>query len=236
MEYYVALSLYLGCDIISSESICNKCKQKVDKKGYHALHCKWGGQLIQRHNAIRNELNKCIKSAGFITRIEQKYKEVNLDVPSSQNDDAPSSQNERVPSSQSISTSASAIVKGIPGDIKILKWDNVTGEDLYLDIVVGNIFAKSYVDKTSKTRLWLATEKERVKLEKYHHKKDVKPMALETMGAMGNTFKNILQIIADRIATRRNQPYSIVMNRIRTRLIAILMKYNCNMILSSIYT
>ena len=40
MEYYVALSLYLGCDIISNDSVCNKCGQKVDKKGYHALHCK----------------------------------------------------------------------------------------------------------------------------------------------------------------------------------------------------
>ena len=128
------------------------------------------------------------------------------------------------------------MIKGIPGDIKVLKWDNITGEDLYLDIVVGNIFAKSYVDNASKSRLWLATEKERSKLEKYQHKENVKPMAMETMGAMGNTFKNILQIIADRIATRRNKQYPIVMNRIRTRLSAILMKHNCNMVLSSIYT
>ena len=51
---------------------------------------------------------------------------------------------------------------------------------------------------------------------------------------MGNSFKLIIQQLAGRISVRKNKPYSIVVNRIRSKIIAVLMKQNAIMILSSI--
>ena len=39
LEHYIALSLYLGADIIPNETNCEKCKEEVGLKGHHALHC-----------------------------------------------------------------------------------------------------------------------------------------------------------------------------------------------------
>ena len=209
LECYILLSVYLGSDIMMTDAICNKCKQKVGKKAYHALYCQWEKYLTRTHNSIRNELNKWIKTAGLNTQIEQKYEDID---------------NQKIK------------VKGIPGDIKIMQYDNMSGIDLYLDVVVGNVFAESYVKSAARERLWMAKEKEKQKLNKYNNEDNIKPMALESMGAMGPCFKKMIQDIAHRISERKNKPFSIILNRIRTRIIAILMKYNSSMIFSCIYT
>ena len=54
------------------------------------------------------------------------------------------------------------------------------------------------------------------------------------MGAMGTQFKQLLQKTSHRISERNNQPYPLVMNRIRTKIVSVLMKQNAKAILSAI--
>ena len=70
----ILLSSYLGCNVNTKETICQKCKEIIGKKGYHALHCKYGKNLMNRHNLLGDEVNKYLIKAGFETKKEQKYK------------------------------------------------------------------------------------------------------------------------------------------------------------------
>ena len=62
---------------------------------------------------------------------------------------------------------------------------------------------------------------------------NVKGLGLETMGAMGKFFKTFTQQIAKKIQARTNIPYTIIINRIRTRITSKLIKHNVNMIRES---
>ena len=104
-EMYILLSLYLGCKINTNETICQKRKEVVDIYGYHALLCKYGKQLINRHNLLRDVINKYLIKAGFETKKQQKYKYDDDD------------KCERI--------------KGVPGDVFVKNWDTENGENIY---------------------------------------------------------------------------------------------------------
>ena len=50
---------------------CNKCGAIIDASGYHALTCKSGGDLIHRHNTIRDTIGKACQMAGWNPRLEK---------------------------------------------------------------------------------------------------------------------------------------------------------------------
>ena len=53
---------------------CRACKQKgLDEYGDHALSCKYTGDVIGRHDAVRDALDEIAKEAGF-----QCFKEVGV--------------------------------------------------------------------------------------------------------------------------------------------------------------
>ena len=168
---------------------------------------------------MRNVVNGVVGEAGYVSKLEQKY---------DQNKIIKKNGNGEIINMNEI------IIKGVPGDIKIENWYDDNDESVYLDVVVSNIFAASYIKQASKERLYVAKYKEKLKKDKYQNKENIIPLALETMGAMGDEFKRVLQKLVDRIATRKNKKYSIIMNQIRTKIIANLMKLNAVMVLTSI--
>ena len=207
-EMWVLLSLFFGCNIINIDKLCHKCGNKMDKRGYHSLQCAKGKHQIQRHNSIRDEVNKLLRQAQYNTKIEQKYK-------------------------YSADNGQIIINNKIPGDILAYRYDQ--GNDYYFDAVVGNIFATSYINNTSKesNRLWLAKKKENDKMSKHEHVIHFIPLAIEVMGGLGDKFKYVLQNMAHKIGTMKKIKYQVMMNRIRKKIIAILMKQNAKMIISS---
>ena len=217
LEHYILLSLFLGAKMVQQRKICKRCGQEMDEFGYHCLSCPSGPLMIQRHNGLRNISLRFAKMAGFRVEIEQKYNRemAGLDLEDTDLDDP---------------------IHGVPGDIKIYDWydDRDQDKDMYGDMVVGNIFAPSYISNTRKERLWLAKKKEKEKREKYGHPRNFIPMAMEVMGAMGVDFKRMLQQLADRIATRKNISYGRMMNRMRVQLTSYLMKKNAEMIMASL--
>jgi hypothetical protein len=127
LEYYTLLSLYLGAPLLHNETLCKRCNQELDKHGYHALSCKYGPNAIQRHNKLRNLIQKFCQDAGFQTETEVKYPQ------------------QLLPQEHKID--------GIPGDILVKQWFDTTYKDAYMDVVVSNIFMKTYVKKASEKQV-----------------------------------------------------------------------------------
>lgn len=50
------MSLLLGVDVYDELSICRFCGRVLDCKGIHALSCMAGGDVVLRHNAVRDIL------------------------------------------------------------------------------------------------------------------------------------------------------------------------------------
>ena len=79
------------------------------------------------------------------------------------------------------------IVIGIPGDLKLIDF-NINGKksrDLYCDVVIPNIFAKTWLPLACTKALALATRKEHDKKKKYDFPEDFQPLSIEVMGGMG---------------------------------------------------
>ena len=155
---------------------------------------------------MRDEVNIGFKRAQFNTKIEQKYKYDEEEQQMVKDDK-------------------------IPGDIFACSYDQ--WNDYYFDAVVGNISAESYIKSSSKERLWLAKKKEDAEILKYRDLPHFIPLAVGVMGGMGDRFKFALQNLAHKIATINEIAHSVMMNRIRNKIIAVLMKYNAKMVISS---
>ena len=55
-------------------------------------------------------------------------------------------------------------------------------------------------------------------------------VGMECLGFMSKNGKKIINYVADRLALLRNEPKSIWVNRIRSNLLAVLMKNNAQMV------
>ena len=206
-ETRVLLSLDLGCEIVRKNQICKKCGIEMDKYGYHALSCAKGGGMVRRHEAIKHCLNNCLKKAGFETKMEEKYKQ---------------------------DENGNYEVTGVPGDIKIFDWKLNGSEEersVWLDVTVGNIHSKSYINFTSKTRGYLMRKKENEKSKKYQNKTDIYGLAFETLGGTSSNVSMIVRNIAKRMEAKNNIPYAIQIGTIRSRLLGKMMKEQARMII-----
>ena len=123
---------------------------------------------------------------------------------------------------------------GRPGDIVIQNYTDEceykTPTDVYFDITVGNIFAESYIHNTSQERGWLAGFKEELKKNKYLQRSDIQGIGMEVLGGISKSGKNLLRQLADRIFLRTNVTQSVLINQMRSKLVAILQKNNAIMI------
>lgn len=101
-------------------------------------------------------------------------------------------------------------------------------------MVIGNPYCPSYVKKASAERMWLAKHKERVKHEKYNNAPNVLPMAMEATGAVGPEFRALLRFIADKQSTNTSIPYPVMMHRIRSKIVATMIRCNTKMVIRSL--
>ena len=209
LQYHMIQSLYLGSKIVKDNTICRRCGQEMDPYGWHALHCKYGPHMIRRHNAIVNELSIFLKQANLSFKLEQKYKTFDMKKGFTEENNM------------------------IPGDIVIENWYDKTSEPAYFDITIGNIFCDTYIKGAAKEMHHVTRLKARQKHQKYSHISTMEPMVIDTMGGFGEQFKINLQHIAKRISLHKQAPYSIIINRLRTKLIAILHQHNANMMIAS---
>ena len=72
-EFAVILRYRLGVRIYHPGETCNNCHDELDEFGDHALHCKKGGFLSARHDAVRDFGIYMSQSAGLKPRKEPNY-------------------------------------------------------------------------------------------------------------------------------------------------------------------
>ena len=69
-EFQTALKLWLGIDMIGG-SRCPSCStQSLDPLGHHALTCRYNGDVVSRHNQLRNTFFESCRQAGVGGQME----------------------------------------------------------------------------------------------------------------------------------------------------------------------
>lgn len=74
-EFETSIQLRLGCNLYQDNSTCDYCggHRAVDKRGYHGLSCRGGGDRISRHNIIRDIIGDLCSEAAWAPVMEKKY-------------------------------------------------------------------------------------------------------------------------------------------------------------------
>ena len=68
-EYQVAIKWWLGIPVAQGQS-CSQCNAALDAYGHHALCCKLGGDVVSRHNRLRDIFNDFCHSACLAPQLE----------------------------------------------------------------------------------------------------------------------------------------------------------------------
>eukprot|EP00731_Ephydatia_muelleri_P019517 Em0012g342a len=68
-EFQVAIKWWLGIPVAQGQS-CSQCNAALDAYGHHALCCKLGGDVVSRHNRLRDIFNDFCHSACLAPQLE----------------------------------------------------------------------------------------------------------------------------------------------------------------------
>ena len=68
-EFQVAIKWWLGIPVAQGQS-CSQCKAALDAYGHHAQCCKLGGDVVSRHNRLRDIFNDFCHSACLAPQLE----------------------------------------------------------------------------------------------------------------------------------------------------------------------
>ena len=211
-EWRLLISLLLGARVYPRHTSqkCRKCSSINDAYGVHAVNCAFGIHRFRLHNGLRYQVRQLAEMAGYRVEIEQKFNE---DEYTSK---CLSSEDRRLPKRlQDARIKAFRSIHGVPGDLKIYNLDgyaHITDadhpENYFLDLSVINILSPSYIAKAAETQLAGAKIRESEKRTKYAHHAAFIPLAIETYGGLGPSFKEILQILATRYQKKKKKNYS----------------------------
>eukprot|EP01083_Nonionella_stella_P026252 72201_1 len=203
--WWINLSLYMGSAFISVPQICRKCGSLCDIYGYHALHCPYGGLLIEKHDSCVNLLEKFFVRGGYTVRKEQRFDWEKL---------------ERLESERGRKVNIEEVRNMRPGDLWVQNYNS--GGDRWFDFGGINVMQQRTLNGASKKRLFAAMMREKDKIDKYGSDADFTPLIIESFGGIGPQLKQVLQHLAERIGTRKGLTPSVVMHRLRKRLVALM--------------
>ena len=93
-------------------------------------------------------------------------------------------------------------------------------KDCVLDISISNLDSQSYQSQDAATTLRNREKHKRHDYEEacHYHRRDFKPFVVSADGLLGNNATEILQLLASKLATKWNRPYSPVMCYINARI------------------
>eukprot|EP00662_Eupelagonemidae_sp_cell21_P058126 gene58126-biopygen56035 len=70
-EFRIAMHLWLGVPVCEGEATCPFCTMKVEDLGLHAIKCMAGGDIVDRHNRLRDIWWRLCRAAGLRPEIEK---------------------------------------------------------------------------------------------------------------------------------------------------------------------
>ena len=68
-EFQVAIKWWLGIPVAQGQS-CSQCNAALDAYDHHALCCKLGGDVVSRHNRLRDIFNDFCHSVCLAPQLE----------------------------------------------------------------------------------------------------------------------------------------------------------------------
>ena len=165
----------------------------------HAIMCHKGGYVIFRHNRVRDTFAKILKEVCTDVKTEPSLIPIDADF----NSDIVGNKNE-----------------GARLDISCVGiWSPL--ERTLMDVRIFHPCAPSYMNKPVET---LYKENERSKKRAYNsrvinvEKATFIPLIFSTHGGMGDECRTVMKRIATKIADKRGERYSAILNHITTRL------------------
>ena len=165
----------------------------------HALSCKKGGFVAQRHDGVRNLLTTFIDKICNNVEIEPRLQPLD---------------NERFHLRSAVTSSEARL------DIKAGGfW--ARGVTAFFDVRVTHVNSKCYQSKPTSE---VFKEQEEEKKRKYQQRVlDVEmgsftPLVFGTNGGMGNECQRFLKHLADKIAQKDTEPYHVVITWLRTQI------------------
>eukprot|EP00731_Ephydatia_muelleri_P010113 Em0005g699a len=204
--FQIAVKWWLGLDT-SEGSQCTLCPGVLDHLGHHAVTCKYGGDVVSRHNKIRDILVETCRRAHIGVQVE-----VGNNLTHDHN-------------------------KTRPADILLSNWFlgkpaaldvSITSPLNPLTLLEAGVLAKSAAPVTE-------ARKHQANAPKCSELGWVcVPMVAESYGAWGDEASSIISSIASRLATSTCKSKSVVLNDIYGRLNVHLVRANATAILSRI--
>eukprot|EP00731_Ephydatia_muelleri_P035190 Em0103g2a len=204
--FQIAVKWWLGLDT-SEGSQCTLCLGVLDHLGHHAVTCKYGGDVVSRHNKIRDILVETCRRAHIGVQVE-----VGNNLTHDHN-------------------------KTRPADILLSNWFlgkpaaldvSITSPLNPLTLLEAGVLAKSAAQVTE-ARKHQANDPKCSGLGWV-----CVPMVAELYGAWGDEASSIISSIASRLATSTCKSKSVVLNDIYGRLNVHLVRANATAILSRI--
>eukprot|EP00731_Ephydatia_muelleri_P012478 Em0006g1372a len=204
--FQIAVKWWLGLDT-SEGSQCTLCPGVLDHLGHHAVTCKYGGDVVSRHNKIRNILVETCRRAHIGVQVE-----VGNNLTHDHNKTRPAD------------ILLSNCFLGKPAALDV----SITSPLNPLTLLEAGVLAKSAAQVTE-ARKHQANDPKCSELGWV-----CVPMVAESYGAWGDEASSIISSIASRLATSTCKAKSVVLNDIYGRLNVHLVRANATAILSRI--
>ena len=193
-EFRDSLCLRYGWRVPNTPSHC-QCDAKYDID--HALNCRHGGYIIMRHNRVRDLEAELMREVCSDVKIEPTL----LPLANANNVNGNTAEKAR------LDVSGNGV------------WSPM--EKTFLDIRIMHPNSPSYMDKNI-DQVYRQHEKEKKRTYNERviqvEKGSFTPIVFSTFGGMGPEAERFHKRLALLIAEKRNEPYSSVVNYIRTRL------------------
>ena len=196
IHYTTALRHRLGMQLHTHGAPCQhnhngtQCAQPLDTHAHHSLTCNTGPYRTQRHDNIKQTLNKWIKQHGYNTQVERHTPDLDTTLPDG--------------------THTKAIM-----DIVATQDTQV----YYIDVTVTSPLTAETVNRdqqpTTKNPI---QRREQDKRRKYNHHPNLQPFVLSTYGKLGNDAITLLRRMAPTDSDTRSESLNQIYHDIATTL------------------
>ena len=209
-EFSTAIQLRLGLNIPLIPSQHCICGARPDPFGNHFLNCRRGGEVIYRHNAIRQVMSAILKSSGDVV-----YQEIPINsFPVDGASDSSTAPNLRF----DIVAMSRAFLQNISADVTVSN---------PLSSSAAILLQNANTNGNSNNR---AESRKNAMYAQVSHARGLKftPLAVETFGRLGKSFRKCLKEAASRVIASSAEVDQIVANKLHATLVHLWqMKISC---------
>ena len=188
-HFTALLKCRLGIPLVEEGAVCEQCGKELDLYGIHMITCIRGGDRGVRHDVFRDALLGLCQEAAW----------------------RPEPEKSGLLSNGSLR----------PADVWIPTYE--LGRGAAVDVTITHPLQPSFINLSAERWGVAAEAAEQAKIEKYAGECEREgfvliPLAVEALGGLAKAGMGFLNMLCQRLASRKQEPRAIVMNQIRQRL------------------